>query len=163
MSGHAPSTRRILVADADPDARALYRRSFAPTGCDIVEAIDGRDALVKALVRVPGLIILELDLPAISGASLCEIFRADHATANVPILVVTKETRDAELERALRAGATSVITKAAPLDALIDEANRLLARESRDVRIPTDGRPAPAKAEAGTSDANPSTAPRRAS
>src|SRR5262249_56623518 len=50
---------RILVVDADGDTRALYRQTFALAGHDVIEAADGRDALVKALLESPRLVITE--------------------------------------------------------------------------------------------------------
>jgi CheY-like chemotaxis protein len=55
ISRNSQSTVRILVADADEDARSLYRESLEIAGCDVVDAADGRDALVKALSHRPTL------------------------------------------------------------------------------------------------------------
>jgi PleD family two-component response regulator len=51
----------ILVVDADAATRALYRQSFVLAGCDVVEASDGREALTRALVRPPALLVTEID------------------------------------------------------------------------------------------------------
>ena len=80
---------RILVADGDADARDRYAAAFADHGWRVMEAADGRDALVKALSRPPPALITELRLPIIDGVALCEILRRDRVTANVPIAVVT--------------------------------------------------------------------------
>src|SRR4051812_1491159 len=80
---------RILVAEHDADARALYRELFVSTGADVVEAADGREALVSALGNPPALLFTDLRLPLIDGYALCEIVRRDLATAKVPILVFT--------------------------------------------------------------------------
>src|SRR5690349_19570734 len=88
------STRpRILVVDGDPAARASYRLSFSSAGWDGIEAIDGRDGLVKALVNSPSFVVTDLALPLIDGVSLCEILRRDRTTTRIPILVVTSDTR----------------------------------------------------------------------
>ncbi len=131
---HRPTTLyRVLVADPDEDARALYRHSFDAEGCDLVEAADGRDALEKALVREPSLILTELRLALIDGFSLCEILRQDRMTADVPIVVVTAETRATELDRAYRAGADVVVAKPTSTEMLLAEMRRLLLR-SRELR-----------------------------
>ena len=122
---------RILVADAEADARVLYRHTFSD--CDVVEAADGRDALVKALVRQPSLVITELRLPLVDGVAFCEILRRDRTTADVPILVVTAEARPSEVQRARRAGADVVLAKPTPLQTLAVEARRLLL-QSHDLR-----------------------------
>lgn len=105
-------TRRLLIADTCAPTRFLYHKLFG-VGWDVVEASDGRDALAKALTRAPTLIITELQLPNLDGFALCDILRRDHATAMVPILVVTVEDQPARLRRAKAAGANIVLTKAA--------------------------------------------------
>jgi CheY-like chemotaxis protein len=119
-------TSRILVADADDDTRALYSQSFQLSGCHVVEASDGRDALAKALASPPSLVVTEVRLPFLSGYALCEILRRDRATAHVPILVVTAEARPAEMERARKAGADIVVAKPTTPDDILSLSRRLL-------------------------------------
>ena len=88
---------RILVADADDDTRLLFRKSLKSAGCDVVDAVDGRDALVKALSHQPTLVVTETRLPIFDGFALCEVLRRDSMTRSVPILVVTAEKRPTEL------------------------------------------------------------------
>ena len=98
-----------------------------------MEASDGREALTKALVRQPWLVMTELDLPLIGGVGLCEILRRDRLTANVPILVVTTETRFSEVQRVWRAGADVVLSKPTTSAMLLNEARRLI-QQSHDLR-----------------------------
>ena len=81
----AVAKERILLVDPDEDTRAMYREFFQLSGCEVVEAIDGREALAEALARPPALVIAEIRLPFIDGYALCEILRRDHATARIPI------------------------------------------------------------------------------
>jgi DNA-binding response OmpR family regulator len=126
------STVCILVADADDDTWSLYRESLWLAGCDVVDAADGRDALVKALVHPPTVVIIETRLPIFDGHALCEVLRRVSTTRTVLILVVTTETRPAELDRARVAGADAVLVKPLSPDALLNELQRLLTR-SRDL------------------------------
>jgi two-component system chemotaxis response regulator CheY len=116
----------LLVTDADDDAQSPYRESLWLAGCEVVDAADGRDALVKALVRPPTVVIIETRLPVFDGHALCEMLRRDSATRRVPILVVTTETRPTELDRARTAGADGVLVKPVTPDALLNEMQRLL-------------------------------------
>ena len=93
-------TRRILVADADGDTRLLYREWLDASGSDVVDAVDGRDAMVKALSVRPTLVITELRLPIFDGYALCEVLRRDSLTKTVPIVVVTTESGSSEVDRA---------------------------------------------------------------
>lgn len=80
---------RVVAADADADTRALYRAILGPLNVVLVEAADGRDALVKCLVEPPALLITETRLPGVDGYALCELLRRDAVTRSMPILVVT--------------------------------------------------------------------------
>jgi two-component system phosphate regulon response regulator PhoB len=106
----------VLVVDPDADIRALYEQSFTATGFDVAHAADGRDALTKALVRPPRLIVMELRLPFIDGFALCNILRHDRVTSRIPIIVITAETRPVELERVRASGADDVLLKPVHVD-----------------------------------------------
>ena len=122
---------RVLIADSDDDTRSRCRELLKLAGCDVVDAADGRDALVKALSHRPTVVITETRLPIFDGYALCEVLRRDSITRGVPIVVVTAETRPTELDRARDAGADVVLTKPVPLDALLEEIQRLLHPEKR--------------------------------
>lgn len=149
----AAAKERILLVDPDADTRAMYREWFQLSGCEIVEAIDGREALAEALVRPPALVISEIRLPFIDGYALCEILRRDHATARIPILVVTSDARTADLARAKAAGASVVLVKPATPEQVLAESRRLLANTL----------PLPAPTQAPISEAAVAPRPRRMS
>lgn len=94
----------------------------------VCQAADGREALTKALVHRPALLITELRLPILDGYALCEILRRDRTMFDVSILVVTTETRPGEIDRARQAGATALLVKPAATSTLVREARRLLAQ-----------------------------------
>ena len=122
---------RILIADADADTRALYEDLLTLAGYEVVAAIDGRDALVKAFSEQPMLVITETHLPIIDGFSLCGLLRRDSATRRVPILVVTTETRIGTMQRAHFVGADAVLNKPAEPDAILAEVRCLLEQAGR--------------------------------
>jgi CheY-like chemotaxis protein len=126
---HSTAPLRVLVADGDADARALYRTALELAGWGVLEACDGRDALRAALVEQPAVVVTELSLSFLNGFALCEILRRDRVTVNVPIVVVTSETRSTEIDRA-RKMADAVFTKPTPPDALLNEIERVFARST---------------------------------
>ena len=123
---------RILIADPDSDTRELYRETLRGTGCDVIDAADGRDALVRALVHRPSLVITETRLPGFDGYALCGVLRRDLVTRSVPILVVTSDSRKPEIDRAREAGADSVLIKPITPNDLLAEVQRLI-RSRREV------------------------------
>jgi len=142
---------RILVADADGDMRCQYRDSLGPSGFEVVDAEDGRDALVSALAHPPALVITETRLPMLDGYALCEILRSDSMTHTVPILVVTHDTSPAELDRVRVSAADAVLPKPVTPHTLLTEIQRLLKgrpkslESARSIPAPAPGQPANAR------------------
>jgi CheY-like chemotaxis protein len=122
----------VLVAEPDLEMRRLYRDALRRMGCDVVEAADGREALVEALVRRPSAIVMESRLPLVNGPALCEILRRDSMTRTVPILAVTGDVSSTEAERIRRAGADTVVGKPVEPDALLLELVRLTSSSACD-------------------------------
>jgi two-component system chemotaxis response regulator CheY len=119
------------VADGNADARETCRAATSTIGYDVVEASDGREALAKALTQTPALVITALNLPLIDGVALTEILRRDHATTNVPILIVANEGTPEAVNRAYRKGADVVLKTPTP-EQILSETRRLIA----DARVP---------------------------
>ena len=129
---------RVLIVEPDAEARRLYVGLVRPLGCDAIEAADGREALVEALVRRPSVIVMESRLPLVNGPALCEILRRDSLTRTVPILALAADTAEREVDRILRAGATSILIKPVTPDALVAELCRLAAAGNVVVVPPSD-------------------------
>ncbi len=110
------STRRILVADDDPQRlRALVDR-LQREGFDVLSAQDGLEALDQAREELPDAIILNLLLRRIDGLRVCEILKSNPATTNIPVLLMAGVHVDAdEGKRALAAGADRFLSDLSPL------------------------------------------------
>jgi CheY-like chemotaxis protein len=138
----AQPRRRVVIADGDADTRSMYREALGGLPLDIVEADDGCDALVQCLIEPPALLVTDTYLSTIDGYQLCQLLRRDRATRSVPVLIVTAESRPAELTRLRQVGATHVLFKPLPLDGFCTEVRRLsegVAPEVADVRTPGSG------------------------
>jgi CheY-like chemotaxis protein len=134
---------RVLVAEPDGDARRLYVEALRLLGCDLVEACDGREALVEALVRRPSLIVLASQLPLVNGSALCEILRRDSATRTVPIVAIAAGTPPHEMERIRRAGADSVLVRPVTAAVLVSELLRLTGPDPAETAVPAAAAPQP--------------------
>lgn len=115
----------MLLADPDPDTRALYRQLLSSTGWRLDEAEDGRDALAKAFTQRPELLITETRLPLLDGYTLCELLRIDPLTAAIRILVVTADALPTQVLRAHWVGADAVLVKPCAPDRLLREIDRV--------------------------------------
>jgi CheY-like chemotaxis protein len=137
LVGRMPSTSRIpataptrtLLVDRDADTRQMYGEFLRQSFYEIEEAEDGREALAKALARLPDVIVTETRLPGISGYELCRLLRQDALTRSTPIVVVTGDAFEAAIARAQRAGANAVLVKPCLPERLADEISRVLSNE----------------------------------
>jgi CheY-like chemotaxis protein len=87
--------RSILVVEDDTDCRQSLRELFESRGMAVVEAADGRAALEYLLTQsspLPGIILTDLALPALSGWELVGIVRSYYRLATIPIVIVSAYT-----------------------------------------------------------------------
>jgi len=118
---------RVLVAEDSPTQRALVVDLLRDEGLDVHEADDGRLALNLCRIIRPDLMILDLDLPSLSGNEVLAKIRADHKSHAMPVLVLTADDRDQAIGKALDAGATDFLSKPATRVELLTRVRRALA------------------------------------
>jgi two-component system, OmpR family, phosphate regulon response regulator PhoB len=104
-------TERILVVDDEPDIVALVAYHLARAGYGVSTAATGPEALAKASAESPALIVLDLMLPGMSGFDVIEKLRADPATANIAVLMLTARRDEPDRVRGLVLGADDYLTK----------------------------------------------------
>ena len=102
---------KILIVDDEPEAVELVEFNLKQAGFDILTAAEGAEALKKARVALPNLIVLDLMLPEIDGLEVCKMLRRDPATAAIPIVMVTAKAAEIDRILGLELGADDYITK----------------------------------------------------
>ena len=106
----------VIVADDDPSARKQMARSLTRAGFSCVELPAGQPAIDAVLAdpdRVDAL-VLDVNMPGLSGFSVLARLRADATAGGVPIILVTaQEIDEADVARGVRAGAGDYLTKRA--------------------------------------------------
>jgi len=109
-------TRRILVADDDPERLKALVERLQREGFPVLTAQDGLEALDRAREELPDAIVLNLLLRRIDGLRVCEILKSNPATTNIPVLLIAGVHVDAdEGKRALAAGADRFLSDLGPL------------------------------------------------
>ena len=107
---------KILIVDDEPQILRALRTGLLAHGYDVVSAADGEEALDKAATELPDAVILDLNLPKLSGLDVCRGLRE---WSSVPIIVLS--VRDAERDKvaALDLGADDYLTKPFGADELL--------------------------------------------
>jgi CheY-like chemotaxis protein len=113
----------VLVVDDDPDARVLLSQLLVDTGCRVMHASTGIDALRMARELVPAMIFLDLRLPKISGFDVLRIIRSDDVLRDTPVVVVS--VAGTESRGALK-GATAILDKPVSREQLFPVVRRWL-------------------------------------
>ena len=107
----AASGARVLVVDDEPDIAALVAYHLAKAGYRVATAANGAEALEGAAGQGPALVVLDLMLPDLSGFDVLERLRADEATRDVAVLMLTARRDEADRIRGLGLGADDYLTK----------------------------------------------------
>jgi len=117
--------KKILVADDEADIRHLISLTLSEE-YEIVEAVDGVEAVLKAKEEKPDLIMLDIMMPRQDGYKTCMKIKSEDETRNIPIVMLTGV--DYELNRKLgeQLGAADYITKPFRMEALIKTVKRLV-------------------------------------
>jgi len=123
--------RPILLVEDNPDDQLLTRIAFqkAHLGNELIVVNDGVAALDYLWARgahaqrdaadLPALVLLDLNMPKLSGFEVLEQIRGNHATAALPVVVLTSSVQDEDVLRSYRNGANSYVRKPVELDAFI--------------------------------------------
>ena len=101
----------ILLADDDEILIEILRFRVEAAGHSVVIARDGLQALELVRASAPDLVILDAMMPVMTGAEVLAALRADDATANLPVIMLTARAGEDDVVRSLRAGANDYITK----------------------------------------------------
>ena len=105
------SGERILVVDDEADICALVAYHLAKAGYRVSTASNGTDALASAREEQPAMVVLDLMLPGLSGYEVLERLRADDATRDVLVLMLTARREEEDRIRGLSLGADDYLTK----------------------------------------------------
>ena len=112
MSTQVPAAeQRVLVVDDEADIVALVAYHLARAGYRVSTASTGHDALEAARREQPALIVLDLMLPGLSGYEVLEHLRADAATRDIAVLMLTARREEQDRIRGLSLGADDYLTK----------------------------------------------------
>jgi two-component system cell cycle response regulator DivK len=105
------SQKTILYVEDNEFNRKIVRQLLAKTSYRLVEAMDGEAGVAAALAAPPDLILMDIQLPKMSGLEATRQLRDDARTAAVPIIVVTSFALSGDDQKAKAAGATAYLAK----------------------------------------------------
>jgi two-component system cell cycle response regulator DivK len=105
------SGKRVLNIEDNEFNRKIVRDLLARTSYELIEASDGELGVAAALKELPDLIIMDIQLPKISGLDATQTLRAGPSTASIPIIVVTSFALSGDEQQAMDVGASAYLAK----------------------------------------------------
>ena len=116
----------IMTADDSPSMRQTIAFTLQNAGYQVVEAVDGKDALERLARTTVQMLITDLNMPNVDGIELIRRVRALPQYKYIPIIMVTTESEDGKKQQGRAAGATGWIVKPFRGEQLIAVAKRFL-------------------------------------
>ena len=101
----------ILYIEDNEYNRKIVRQLLVRTTYRLVEAVDGETGVAMAQQQLPQLILMDVQLPKMSGLDATRILKADPQTSKIPIIVITSFALSGDREKAAAAGADSYLAK----------------------------------------------------
>ena len=105
------SERTILYIEDNEYNRKIVRQLLARTSYRLVEANDGESGVAMAQQEIPELILMDVQLPKLSGLDATRALKSDPRTSHIPIIVITSFALSGDREKAAIAGADNYLAK----------------------------------------------------
>jgi DNA-binding response OmpR family regulator len=132
------SPTRVLVVEDETDIAGLIKHALERGGDAQVSIVGSGDVAIRTIAESqPDLLILDLNLPVLSGLEVCRILRSRAATSRLPILMLTARTGENDRVTGLDLGADDYVTKPFSLRELSARVRALLRRAQNHAVLPT--------------------------
>ncbi len=116
----------IMTADDSASVRQMVSFTLKQNGYEVIEAVDGKDALNKLAASKIDMLITDLNMPNLDGIGLIKGVRAGGGNKFVPIIMLTTESQDSKKGEGKAAGATGWIVKPFKPEQLIAVVKKVL-------------------------------------
>lgn len=116
----------IMTADDSASIRQMVRFTLKESGYEVLEAVDGRDAVQKLQSQAVDMLITDLNMPNLDGIGLIKEARAIPSCRFIPIIMLTTESQESKKQEGKSAGATGWIVKPFKPDQLLAVVKKVL-------------------------------------
>ncbi len=123
----APDAPRVLIVDDYPDAIDVWELYLTSEGFEVLTAVNGQVALQTALDEKPDVLVMDLELPGLSGYEVARRLRAADATRDIPLIAATGCSHETQLAEARAIGFDTIFVKPCDPGELVHEIRRLIA------------------------------------
>lgn len=103
---------KILIAEDDKFLGRIYEVKLNKEGYEIVRAVDGEEAVAKAISEKPGLILLDLVMPKKDGFTVLAELKANPEVQNIPVIILSNLGQESDKKKGIELGAEDYLVKA---------------------------------------------------
>ena len=119
---------KILVVDDEIYIVHILDFSLGMEGYEVITALDGEQAVERALAEKPDLIVLDIMMPKLDGYETCKILKGDPATRDIPVILLSAKGRNIDQKIGFEVGADDYITKPFSPRKLVERINGILGQ-----------------------------------
>lgn len=117
---------KILVAEDERDIRELIAFTLRFAGFEVELASNGAEAVEKAPIVKPDLILMDVRMPRMTGYQACEALKENPLTQDIPVVFLSAKGQESEIQEGLEVGAMEYILKPFAPDELTAQVHRIL-------------------------------------
>ena len=122
---------KILIAEDERDIRDLVGFSLRFGGFDVVQAANGQEAVERAQVDLPDLILMDVRMPKMTGYEACRQLKSIPAMRDIPVVFLSAKGQETEIQQGIEVGAEEYILKPFAPDELVRQVQAVLERVAK--------------------------------
>lgn len=138
LAGGGSAKKRILIVDDDPHIQKLMRRVVGKAGYAVESCSNGFEAGIRVMRFKPHLIMLDLFMPYMDGFQVCRQLKGDPETAGIQIIVISGNSTQNNIKRALNCGADLFLEKPFNKGQLVQHIAEMLNPQATAHTVPYD-------------------------
>ena len=123
---------KVLIVDDSKTIRMIVKKAFKPFKCELLEAANGKEGLEKAAGEKPGLIVLDITMPVMTGTEMLEQLRTNPEIADTPVIMLTAESGKENVVNILKMGVKDYMVKPFKGKDLIERVNKIMTLEAKE-------------------------------
>jgi twitching motility two-component system response regulator PilG len=122
---------KVLVIDDSKTIRSTADALLKKTGCDVVTATDGFDALSMIVQEKPDIIFIDVMMPRLNGYETCSIIRSNQEYSETPIVMLSSKSSFCDKAKGDVVGANAYLTKPFARDELLDVVSKFAVADEK--------------------------------
>ena len=106
------SLKKILLVDDSCTARLVNRMIFGQkSNYELISAVDGKEAVERARIDKPDLILMDIMMPRMTGLEACRVIKQDKETSGIPVILLTTRGEESYVQEGYASGCSDYLTK----------------------------------------------------